>query len=351
VPVQLEPVASFEEARDVWDALALRAANPFGTRAWAEAWWREYGGGRRLALRLARASDGRPAALLPLFRADRGPLPLLRFLGHGAADQLGPLCAPEDASLAAEALRRAATELPAHGLLLAERLPAGGEVARRLGGVSLRREATPELRIDGQNWDAWLSGRSRNFRDQARRMERRLARAHELRFRLADGATLDDDLGVLFDLHDRRWEADGGSDAFDPRRRALHRAFAARALEHGWLRLWVAEVDGVAGAAWYGFRYAGRDWYYQFGRDPRWDAFRLGFVLLVHTIRDAFESGVDVYHFGLGPEPYKERFASGDPGLTTVAIGRPRTARLAARGVAGLRRLPAGGRQVAGGAG
>jgi CelD/BcsL family acetyltransferase involved in cellulose biosynthesis len=340
VPVSLEPVASFEDVRDAWDTLALAAGNPFGTREWAESWWRQYGDGRRLELRLVRAPDGRAAALLPLYRGDRGPVPLLRFLGHGAADQLGPVCAPDDHPLAAAALRQAAAELPPYGLLVAERLPAVEGLAGSLGGATLKHEATPELRIDGQSWDAWLATKSRNFRDQARRMERRLAKTHDLRFRLADAATLTDDLGTLFDLHDKRWEAEGGSDAFDPTRRAFHRSFAADALRRGWLRLWIAEVDGAPGAAWYGFRYAGREWYYQLGRDPQWDKHKIGFVLLVHTIRSAFEDGMATYHFGLGQEPYKDRFSTGDPGLVTVAVGRPRTLALATSTVAALGKLP-----------
>jgi CelD/BcsL family acetyltransferase involved in cellulose biosynthesis len=339
----LEPVASFAEARADWDALALAAANPFGTREWAEAWWERYGAGRRLALARVRTADGRPAALLPLYRADRGPLPVLRFVGHGAADQLGPLCAPADRPLAAAALRRATTAVAPHALLLAERLAGDEGVAPALGGAVVREEATPVLTIDGQDWDGWLATKSRNFRDQARRMERRFAKAHDLRFRLADDPDrLDADLTTLFDLHDLRWAAEGGSDAFSPDRRAFHTDVAHRALANGWLRLWIAEVDGEPGAAWYGLRYAGREWYYQLGRDPRFDRLKIGFVLLVHTIREAFADGMTAYHFGLGPEPYKERFATGDPGLLTVVTGRPHVAQLAGLAAGGVRRLPAG---------
>ncbi|MDQ5808997.1 MAG: GNAT family N-acetyltransferase, partial [Actinomycetota bacterium] len=218
-------------------------------------------------------------------------------------------------------------------------------VAEALGGRELRREASPVLAVDGQGWDEWLAGKSSNFRGQVRRMERKLARDHELRFRLTeDPGTLAGDLDTLFRLHDLRWEAEGGTAAFSEDRRAFHRDFAARALERGWLRLWVAEVDGEPAAAWYGLRHANRDWYYQFGRDPRWDGYKIGFVLLVHTIRDAFEAGVASYHFGLGDEEYKGRFATHDPALATIAVGRSRAAKLAEAAVRAIQRLPAGPR-------
>jgi CelD/BcsL family acetyltransferase involved in cellulose biosynthesis len=342
-----EPIASLDDARPEWDALAEAAGNPFGTHAFASGWWKVYGGGRRLALTRVRGEDGRTVAILPLYRADRGPVRLLRFLGHGAADEAGPLCAPADRSLALAALRRQTRALGPRGLLLAERVASDAGFAEALGGPVVRREASPVLAIGGQDWEGWLAGKSSNFRGQVRRMERRLARDHDLRFRLTeDPAALPADLETLFRLHDLRWKAEGGTAAFSEDRRTFHRDFAARALERGWLRLWIAEIDGEPAAAWYGLRHAERDWYYQLGRDPRWDGAKIGFVLLVHTIRDAFEAGVSGYHFGLGDEEYKGRFATHDAGLDTLVAGRPRVAALAGAAAQAARRLPAGPRAL-----
>jgi hypothetical protein len=48
-------------------------------------------------------------------------------------------------------------------------------------------------------------------------------------------------------------------------------------------------------AAWYGWRFAGAEWYFQAGRDPRWDAYPLGVVTLVHTVREACRDGKSAY--------------------------------------------------------
>jgi CelD/BcsL family acetyltransferase involved in cellulose biosynthesis len=342
---ELEPLASLDAARDGWDDLAAAVGNPFATWAWADAWWRVYGGGRRLALWRVRDRDGRAAAILPLYATGRGPLTVLRFLGHGAADELGPLCAPADRPLAAAALRRVTRDSGAGTLLLAERLPGDAGFADLLRGRVLQREPSPLLATGGLGWDDWLATKSSNFRGQARRMERKLARDHDLRFRLAeDPDRLGADLQTLFTLHDARWEEEGGSAAFDEDRRAFHRAFAERALADGRLRLWLAEVDGAPAAAWYGLRFAGQEWYYQLGRDPGWDRYKVGFVLLVHTIRSAFEDGMTHYRFGLGGEEYKERFATGDPGVETVVAGPGAPAATAAAGLAP--RLPPAARRL-----
>ena len=344
-PLHLERAATLADARAGWDDLAAAAGNPFGTFEWVDAWWSCYGSGRQLALWRATTPDGRLAAILPLYRAGRGPAGVLRFLGHGAADELGPLCAPADRPLAAAALRQAARDERGMTVVLAERLAGDAGWAALLGGRLVRRDASPLVETAGRSWDEWLAAKSANFRQQARRHERRLGREHDLRFRLAeDPDRLDADLDTLFALHDARWESEGGSGAFTEERRGFHRDFAARALARGWLRLWLADIDGRPAAAWYGLRFGGVEWYYQLGRDPAWDRYRVGFVLLVHTIRSAFGDGVSAYRFGLGPEEYKDRFADRDPGADTVVAGSGAT--WVAAGARLARRLPAGPRRL-----
>jgi hypothetical protein len=51
------------------------------------------------------------------------------------------------------------------------------------------------------------------------------------------------------------------------------------------------------------------------------------------------------FRFGLGDEPYKDRFAEEDPGLETVVAGRGPLALLASGAAAAGRRLPAGARR------
>src|SRR5262249_6369974 len=158
-----------------------------------------------------------------------------------------------------------------------------------------------------------LSTRSANFRQEVGRRERRLQREHRLAFRLSDDPQrLQSDLDTLFALHPAvRARTEFGPESFP-------REFAEGALGRGWLRLWLLELDGRPAAVWYGFRFGGVETYYQAGRDPAADRLSVGFVLLVHTIRSAFEDGVREYRFGRGAESYKYRFASDDPGVETV---------------------------------
>lgn len=341
----LRTADTLEALRADWDRLAPLTANPFLTFEWADAWWRHLGGSGELALHSVHGPDDSAVAILPLYRADRGPTRLLRFLGHGPADELGPVCAPADAATAGRALRRVVADLP-RGLLLADRLPQPSGLAGALGARQLRTEPTPVLPVRGLDWEGWMKTKSSHLRSQIRRLERKLAREHELAFRLAeDPDRLQDDLTTFFELHRTRWDATGESVAFAGAREAFHRDFAARALERGWLRLWFADVDGTPVAGSYGIRFSGSDWCYQVGRDPEWNHYRVGFVLLSHTIRTSFEDGMRDFRFGLGDEPYKDRFAEEDPGLETVLAGPGAVTWAASRLAAAGRRLPPDVRQ------
>ncbi|HWT92394.1 MAG TPA: GNAT family N-acetyltransferase, partial [Solirubrobacteraceae bacterium] len=200
---------------------------------------------------------------------------------------------------------------------------------------------TPLVHVTG-TWDAWLAGKSSNFRGRARRLERKLVREHALTFRLTERPEdVQADLDAVIRLHEARWAHDGvPTGAFAGARRAFHHDVARRALHNGSLRLWVAEVDECPIAAYYGFRAGGSEWYYQLGRDPAWNAASIGFVLLTHVLRSAFEDGLRCFRFGLGGEDYKDRFADADPGLHTAVLAAGIVNATTVAAARGLRRLP-----------
>ena len=319
--LRTEPIEHLDALCDEWTALAEQAGNPFSTWEWAAAWWRHYGHTQSLSLHACRDATGRLVAILPLCRGSIRGLRTIRFIGHGVSDQLGPVCAPADRPAVARALRRVLADTP-HGFdaFIAERVAARDGWSALLGAHRLLRETSPTLNLRGQTWEGFLAARSQNFRQQVRRRERRLERERNLRFRLAaDPDRLDDDMATLFALHTARWGDESRS--FVGTRGEFHRDFAARALRRGWLQLWFAELDGAPAAAWYGLRFARDDYFCQSGRDPHEEASSVGFVLLSHTIREAFRTGQDTYRLLRGGEAYKDRFADGDAPVDTLVAG------------------------------
>jgi CelD/BcsL family acetyltransferase involved in cellulose biosynthesis len=326
---RVDLVSSLDELREDWVRLAYESRNLFSTWEWASTWWRHYGAGHSLLVAACR--EGRDTvALLPLYLWSRRPARVARLLGHGPADQLGPVYAPGAEAAAAEAVQRTVEQADVDLVLL--ELLSGRETWRELlRQAPLLRESSPTISL-GAGWNAYLAGRSANLRQQIRRRERQLDRRHAVRLRLAtEPHSLQEDLSLLFALHRARWGARSAFSRFE----GFHRDFAAVALERGWLRLWFLELDGRPAAAWYGFRFAGVESYYQAGRDPAFRDESVGFVLLSHSIREAAEEGAVEYRLLRGAEGFKLRFADADPGVETFAPARGVAGR-AARAAAAL---------------
>jgi CelD/BcsL family acetyltransferase involved in cellulose biosynthesis len=320
--------SSLDEFREQWVALADASRNLFSTWEWASTWWRHFGVARRPLV--AACSNGpETVALLPLYLWAHRPLRIARFIGHGPADQLGPVCGSAAQVTAAMALRQVAEQARVD-LILAELLPGreGWNDALRQGPLLV--ESSPRISLDG-GWHAYLERRSGNLRQQIRRREQQLRRRHDVRFRLATAPErLTDDLTLLYALHHARWGARSAFRRFEE----FHRDFAALALERGWLRLWFLELDDRPVAAWYGFRFAGVESYYQAGRDPSLRDASVGLVLLAHSIREAAEDGMTEYRLLRGDERFKQRLADDDHGIETFALARNGIRGTAARSAA-----------------
>jgi CelD/BcsL family acetyltransferase involved in cellulose biosynthesis len=327
-----------------WRRLAEQAGHVFATREWLLTWWRHYGKAGRPLVGLAR-TGGELVAVVPLYEWWRHGLPVLRFVGHGPSDQLGPICAPLSEPAVAAAVGETLRAVPLRRfVLLAEQVAGDQRFGELTGARLLYREASPVLHFAGDSWDEFLRKRGRNFRQQVRRFPHKLSEFGVLSYRLAsDPEHLQRDLDILFRLHRQRW-GDGATRFLLAA--PFHREFAAQALHHGWLRLWFLEIDGRPVAALHGFRFAGAESFYQAGRDPAFRHYPVGFVLLVHAMRQALRDGLRECRFLRGGEAYKNRFATSDSGLETYGLPRGASAQLmlatatAVRGHSfGLRRI------------
>ena len=315
---RLELFGELDALGPEWDELARASGNLFATREWLQTWYRHYSTGGALLV-ACRSPDGRLAAILPLeVKSVRG-VRVLRFLGHGPSDQMGPICAAADVGFTAEALRRVLRHPPRRfQLFVGRHLPGPEDWATIVGASCVREDATPVLRFQGETWDDVLASFGSGIRKEIRYDARRLAREHDVRHRRCDDvAALQSDLDILFRLHVANW---GDRSSF-MRHEAFQRDFAKLALERGWLRLWILEVDGRAVAAKLNFRFQGAEFSYQAGRDPTWTGPSLGLVTVAHAMHAAFEEGASEYRFLRGSERYKFRFPVVDAGLQTIARG------------------------------
>jgi CelD/BcsL family acetyltransferase involved in cellulose biosynthesis len=304
--------------RAQWTELAARSRNIFATPEWLETWWRHFGCDRPLLAERCYAGDGRLIALIPLYVWRSFPLRVLRFVGHGQSDALGPICAAEHRTTAVEALRTLLARERFHAFI-GEELPAEQGWTEALQARLLRRRPSPLVQFGDVSWDGFLESIGSRTRKKIRYEERRLAE-QGVRHRLADvPERLPADLDTLFALHRARFPR--GKTAFGSARvEAFHREFAPAALERGWLYLRFLELDGRAIASSYCFRFENAEYDYNGGWDPAWARWSVGSVLVAYSIRSAIEDRLAEYKFLRGGEPFKYHFASEDPGVETVAV-------------------------------
>jgi CelD/BcsL family acetyltransferase involved in cellulose biosynthesis len=302
---------------DAWARLALDSGNIFATQEWHRRWWADFGLGRDKIVAVDRAEADGPEALVALFRWRRRPLSVVRFVGHGPADALGPVCAPEDLEAGSALLETALQNLPWRwDLFLADDIPARRPLSLR-NATLVREEASPVSTLGSLRIEDVLAPAG-DLVSQSRRKERALRTKHGATFRTATAATLEGDLDAFFRLHESRWS--GSSSVTEAEE--FHRAFARDAMNAGWLRLRLLEVEEKPVAVWWGYLFGGIASYYQAGRDRAWDRYSVGTVLLVHSIEQAHAEGALEYRFLRGGEDFKRRFASDDDPIATWIVPR-----------------------------
>jgi CelD/BcsL family acetyltransferase involved in cellulose biosynthesis len=319
---EIEPLDALDDMDPAlereWRGLAEASGNAFVTPDWFDAWQRHYGAGAEAAVVSVRDASGL-AALLPLAREGG----TLRFAGANLGDRFEPVLRPG----CAETL--AGVALPGGwSTLVLDNVEAGAGWTRALGAAQPRRMAAVRVREATlpraslpASYDDFLGARSRNFRSQVRRKTRALENEHGASFRRTERPEeLQADLDSFFRLHHARWDERGGSSSRGETVRAFHADFAAAALERGWLRLWLCEIEGRPVAAWYGWRLGPVYSYYQAGFDPAWADASVGLVLLAHTFKAAIEEGASEYDLLLGDEAYKSRFADSEQRVETLVL-------------------------------
>jgi CelD/BcsL family acetyltransferase involved in cellulose biosynthesis len=323
--------------RDDWTRLAEANGNVFASWEWNQTWWQHFGGDHRLALATVRDDEDTVVGIVPLYVFGERPLRLVRLLGHGHGDALGPIVDPEVVA-PADALR-AALDAEDFDLFIGDFVQADLGFAEAIGARVLLGTGYPVLRLNG-SWADFVASRGPGFRKRIGKRLRKLEREHGATFRLATQATLDADLDALYALHRARFGNHGACFFCGPGSEAFHRDFAQVALDRGWLQLWLLDLDGTTVAAEYAFFFGGAFFDYQTGRDPAWDHASVGAHTESRALRAAFEEDASEFRFLRGDEPYKYRFATDDPRLEMIALARTARAKAALAGFNAIRRVP-----------
>ncbi len=356
----IDTLWGFTALRPQWNELlrASAADGPFLTWEWLHAWWQQLPGAA--ALKVVAVRDGDDLIAIAPLMVSPGVTPWfsrLEFLGsgHAGSDYLDLIVR---IGREAEALRAIARfvetqkmalrldHLPegSLGAQLAERLALDGWAASdAAGGVC------PVISLAGHTWDSYLATLGSAHRANVRRRLRGAEQQFTMRFeQVTTDAGRRDALEALGAFHERRFRTEGGSTAFlTPALRAFQDDATRRALDRGWLRMYVLWLNDVPAAVMYGVFYNRQFYFYQHGFDDRYARHSVGLVLMALTIRAAIDEGAQVFDFLWGTEPYKWLWTRETRTLRQIQLFPPRMAgRIHRRAVEARRQLGGLARRV-----
>ena len=362
-PLRVECVADnwgFTALRPQWNELlrASRANGPFLTWEWLHSWWRHEHAGASLRIIAVRAGH-ELVALAPLMLTARqfGLFNRLDFLGtgHAGSDYLDVIVREgcEDEALGAIARYLEAERLTVRfdhlppsscAARLAERLGQGGWTSSTApGGVC------PIIPLAGHSWDTYLASLGSSHRANVRRRLKALGEKFDLQFeRVTTDAARREALAALTGWHASRFADRGGTTAFmTPGLCAFHDEATRRALDRGWLRMYILRLNTAPAAVMYGFLYNRQFYFYQHGFDDQYRQHSAGLALMALSVRAAIDEGADTFDMLWGTESYKSLWAQDRRLLQQIHLFPPDLGgRLHRRAIAARRRLGTLARRV-----
>jgi CelD/BcsL family acetyltransferase involved in cellulose biosynthesis len=305
----------FEALSGEWDELvrAMPRPSPFLLHAWLAEWWRHYGDGLELAVRVARRGDELVAAL-PLVIRRRAGLRVASFMG-------GRLSVLPDLLLARDADPSVATPLidwltagscdvvDFHGL------PVGSRIASALGRrlEVIERVEAPVLGLL-PDWDTvYREKTTAKKRNHHRRRRRQLREIGDLSVTVArELPELEPALEEAFAVHALRWDGrPDGSGFSTPVGMRFHRAVLTRLAAVDVARIVTLRIDGRAIAFHYWFALEGCMYVHRLAFDPELSRWSPGLVNTLDAIESAAEEGMTRVEFLGGGERYKLELADG----------------------------------------
>jgi CelD/BcsL family acetyltransferase involved in cellulose biosynthesis len=160
------------------------------------------------------------------------------------------------------------------------------------------------------------------FRQNLRRSMRNLEKEHKVQ--LTDySATnlLDNGMENLFVLHQKRWRTRGETGAFaNPKIRLFNIDIAQTFAKRGWLSLSSLDVDGIAVASSYGFKYNSKFYYYLHGVDPAYNKYGVGNLMVSFLLKKSIEEELTEFDFLRGDESYKYRWTTSSRKNTNLIL-------------------------------
>jgi len=329
-----------EQFRGSWNSLLERNPNSsiFQTPEWLAAWWQAFGKDRKLLGLIFSDAKNNIVGIAPLYSERKSfpgyPITTIRMVGAGSGDSdaLDFIIAPGFEQPCADAFTAWLARNKEWDVCSLETLPENSVAAKHLfqraQKSNWRADATlaPNFIIDlPPTWPQYLSSLESSFRPLLTRYPKRLhSRFSVFIARSERVEDLNDQLEVLFRLHQMRWTDRGEPGAFaSADRRNFYLQMAESFLKRGWLEFWLLTLDGETVGAQFCFRYNNRVSLLQEGFHPKYTAEKIGYALRAHVLEEMIRTGARHYDFLGGADPYKAKFGARQANYLNISFAGP----------------------------
>ena len=352
----LKDVAALEAIRPAWETLLARSSNDEVTvdPRWVMPWLEVYGEGRELRC-IAIYEEERLVGLAPMvlrkhIYRPRIPFRRLELIGSGE-DEADETCSDYIGIVVEKGKEKAAVEAFVEAIetklqgewdeLVFHAMNGTTEVPELLRAALAERKIETELEAYDScpfvklpaTWDAYVASLKRKKRWQLRQVTKHFEEwaGHEPIIRRAKTVEeVAEAKTVLHRLHRERWASPGvfGSPVFN----RFHDRVMGLLLPHDSLDLGWLEAKGEPVAAFYNFRWRGKEYHYQSGRKVGLpDGVRVGIMMNAALIKQAIADGMKEYDFLAGDSVYKTALAPSSRPLVHLRAVRPSLVELARR--------------------
>jgi CelD/BcsL family acetyltransferase involved in cellulose biosynthesis len=318
--VVVRSVAELEPFRAGWDELAVASSSPYGAPAWMVGWWRNARPPRAVLRTIVVVRGDEVIGVAPLYATKaRTGLTSYRILGSRCSSAVDLLARRGEEGVVASAItERLERSVPRVHTIAFDGVPAASPWPRLLSrgwpgsrAPAVYREVelgVPQLPLSG-SFEAWLTGKSKNFRQNLRRQRRNLERLGGTIGRVDDAAELERALCALASLHHARWASRGGSRVLRPGVERMLIDAGRELLHQQRFDLWKIDVDGRCISAHLFLSAGTTTTYWLGGFDDAWGRYHPALLSLLAAVEHAFDRGMALIDLGTGTQDYKLRFS------------------------------------------
>jgi len=327
---EITDIETFSSLRERWDTLLQKSGdnNVFLTWEWLFMWWRHFGEDKQLRILLIKERDD-VIGIVPLmqWQYKKGPfhVNVLENICAQECDYSGVILTEKQDECAVVLLDYLGKLVKEENLVIrVSHIPDNADFLITLrnqypsfsGSLSINERlisSCPYIDLPA-TWDEYYDNLHKNGRKKAKRIKREMQAMqenNELQFKKhTQGDNIQDQLQILFRLHQKRWKERNISSKFSiPEVREFYEDVSEAFIENNWMDLSFLYIDGNVVSAGWGFRYFNQFYYMTSTFDPEHSNHNLGHIHTLQLIEEAIDNGLSRFDFLKGDEFFKTYWA------------------------------------------